>query len=114
MSGVSLMGCVSLAFGFALMGGDLLVSDGAAVSLGVTAAELVGAFALSSCARFRTWTLLGGRVVQFSPSKTSRSNSIAVISSIGAFFGCCLMAVCNCLAASRIRSAGVSCGIAMA
>ena len=111
------MGCSSLAFVVALMGGDLLVSDVGSVSgalSDVTVASSVGSFPLSSCAHCRAWTLLGGIVVFFSPITTSRSNSMAVIPSIGAFFGCCLMAVCNCLAASRMRSAGVRVGIEIA
>ena len=80
----------------------------------MTVAGAVNYFPLSSCARFCTWTLLGGIVVFFSPITTSRSNSMAVISSIGAFFGCCSVAVCNCLAASRMQSADVRVGIEIA
>ena len=47
------------------------------------------------------------------PRRTLRSNSTAVISSVRARFGCCFMAWSSCLAASRMRSAGVRSGMAM-
>ena len=49
-----------------------------------------------------------------SPNSTSRDNSMAVNYSIGTFFGCCFIASSNCLSASIIILAGLSCGIVMA
>ena len=66
------------------------------------------------CFDFMCWMLLGGRGYFFSPRIISCNNSIEVISSIGAFFGWCLIAAYNCFAASRILYAGVNCGMAMA
>ena len=60
------------------------------------------------CFAFYTWMLFLGSFYFLSPRSTFLSNSIATNSSIGAFLGCCLIALSNCLAASRILSAGVN------
>ena len=65
------------------------------------------------CFVLLVFTELGGGFSFFSPNSTSHNNPIAFNSSIGALFGCCLIASSNCLADSRILSAGVSCGMAI-
>ena len=60
------------------------------------------------CFAFDAWMMLGGSFSFLSPRSTFLSNYIATNSSIGAFLGCCLIALSNCLAASRILLAGVN------
>ena len=66
------------------------------------------------CNVFARCTLFCWRVLLCSPNRTARNMSIPVILSIGTHFGCCLMALPSLRAASRILSAGVRVGMAMA
>ena len=59
---------------------------------------------------FDTRTLFGGSFSFLSSRGTFLSSYIATSSSIGAFLGCCLIALSNCRAASRILLAGVKWG----
>ena len=63
---------------------------------------------------FKICRLFSGSFVRLSPSITLRNKLIVVISSIGARFGCWFIASLSWCVASRIRSAGVSSGIAIA
>ena len=96
-------------------GGEVGAGFGvSAGSVGVGAASAVDvSFVAAVCAAFLRCTLLGGRGAAVSPRSTSRRSWIATSSSIGAFSGCCPMAALSCLAASRMRSAGVNYGIVM-
>ena len=66
------------------------------------------------CCALLVCTLFFGSFSFLSPNGTSHVNSMVVVLSIGAFFGCRFNVSSNCLDASRILSAGVSCGIVMA
>ena len=100
-----LVGAVDGATGTTTVGAVVGAVDGAVVG-----SRCIVCF----CFCFWSWRLLGGSFSFLSPSKTSRNNSIAVNVSIGALFGCCLMASSSCLVASSILSAGVRSGMTIA
>ena len=97
-----------------MYGMAILASLSGTVCAGVAGFLETFSGATSFCFALLVCTELGGSFSFLSPNSTSRNYSIAFNYSIGALFGCCLIASSNCLAASRILSPGVSCGIEIA